>query len=444
MAQLDAGIYSNALARQRSAQDYTNDYIRTAGNAMNMLAARQQMQDAAEQRTQQNALAQLMAGGFDRKAPDAMRRVYQVAPMLAPGVIKGFAEQDKAAADIETQNANAERSRIETQNKAMDNYRSMLAGVRDPQTAVQWIRAGYADPVLGPVLTRYAKPDEAAQRIPQDPAAFQQWLQAQAVGATKFVELNKPQTVVRNTGGSTDVIQTPGLGGPATVVSSVKNTQSPDNAASVGASLANAAATREVAKATRDAANIQTGFKNEQELRKEFENLPEVKSYKKAYPAYASIKDAASRNTPQSDINIVYGVAKLYDPDSVVREGEYGTIANSQAIPEWLKGAAQRLAGGGRLTAETRRQIMTEANGRIQSYQAEHDKARASYEGIATRRGINPANVFQATGDVPGGGQPAPPKPAAGPVKVSTDADYAKLPSGAEYIAPDGSHRRKK
>jgi hypothetical protein len=30
-----------------------------------------------------------------------------------------------------------------------------------------------------------------------------------------------------------------------------------------------------------------------------------------------------------------------------------------------------------------------------------------------------------------------------GAKKISSDADYNALPSGAEFIAPDGSHRRK-
>lgn len=38
-------------------------------------------------------------------------------------------------------------------------------------------------------------------------------------------------------------------------------------------------------------------------------------------------------------------------------------------------------------------------------------------------------------------GKPA--EGAGGPVKINSDADYANLPSGAEFIAPDGSHRRK-
>lgn len=38
---------------------------------------------------------------------------------------------------------------------------------------------------------------------------------------------------------------------------------------------------------------------------------------------------------------------------------------------------------------------------------------------------------------------PAAQAPATGPTQIQTDADYEALPSGAEFIAPDGSHRRK-
>jgi hypothetical protein len=200
----------------------------------------------------------------------------------------------------------------------------------------------------------------------------------------------------------------PGLGGKPQVVNSSTVTQSPDNKATVGASLANAAAQRDMAQATRDAANIQTGFTNEQGLRKEFEGLPEVKTYKQAYPTYAAIKDAVGRNTTQSDINLVYGIAKLYDPNSVVREGEYATVANSPNIPERIKGYAQYLSGGGRLSPEIKKQIMDEATGRIGTFQAEAGKARKSYEGIAKQRGMNPASVFADMGDFVGGATPSP------------------------------------
>ena len=40
-------------------------------------------------------------------------------------------------------------------------------------------------------------------------------------------------------------------------------------------------------------------------------------------------------------------------------------------------------------------------------------------------------------------GGAAPSAPTAGPVKVASDADYNALPSGTEFVAPDGSRRRK-
>lgn len=176
-------------------------------------------------------------------------------------------------------------------------------------------------------------------------------------------------------------------------------TQSPDSVASVGASYANANATRAVAEATRDAAKITARAKDETDLRKEFADLPEVKKYKNAIPAYQAVVKAAQTNNPQADINLIYGLAKLYDPDSVVREGEYDTIANSQSIPEWLKGQAQRLAGGGKLTTETKRQIIEQASIRLQGYQSEVEGARRGYGQIASGRGLDPANVFPPVGE---------------------------------------------
>lgn len=139
--------------------------------------------------------------------------------------------------------------------------------------------------------------------------------------------------------------------------------------------------------------------KIETDLRKEFSDLPQTKKYAQAVPAYRAIADATTRNNKQADINLVYGLAKLYDPESVVREGEYDTIASSQTIPEWLKGAAASLTGtGGRLTPATRAQILTEARGRLSSYETEFNSARAAYERIAQQRGANPQNVVVPIG----------------------------------------------
>ena len=139
-------------------------------------------------------------------------------------------------------------------------------------------------------------------------------------------------------------------------------------------------------------------FENETALRKEFNTLPEVVGYKAAIPAFKAVEDASKRLTPQSDINLIYGIAKLYDPTSVVREGEYATIANSQAIPERIKSLAQQIQGNGKLTPETRAQLMVEARQRIGTLQGEYNGAKSTYEGIANKRQLDTGNVFAPVG----------------------------------------------
>ena len=128
-------------------------------------------------------------------------------------------------------------------------------------------------------------------------------------------------------------------------------------------------------------------------LRKEYEGLPEVKNYKQALPAYKGIEDAVKRNTPMSDINIVYGIAKLYDPNSVVREGEYATVANAPGIPERVKGWVQYAQGGGKLTPEVKKQIMEEATSRMTGFQNEFEGVNTRYSDIANRSGADASLV---------------------------------------------------
>ncbi|MCR6481162.1 hypothetical protein NU688_33740 [Variovorax sp. ZS18.2.2] len=128
-------------------------------------------------------------------------------------------------------------------------------------------------------------------------------------------------------------------------------------------------------------------------IRKEFESLPEVKNYKQALPSFRGIEDAVKRNTPMSDINIVYGIAKLYDPNSVVREGEYSTVANAPGMPERVKGWAQYVAGGGKLTDEVKKQILTEAKSRMGTFDTEYGAARDRYSDIAKRSSADPSLV---------------------------------------------------
>jgi hypothetical protein len=71
-----------------------------------------------------------------------------------------------------------------------------------------------------------------------------QWKKEFALGATKYVEMNKPTYQQRNLGGVMETQALPGLGGAPSVVSSARITQSADNAANNARMAADAAAGR--------------------------------------------------------------------------------------------------------------------------------------------------------------------------------------------------------
>lgn len=132
-------------------------------------------------------------------------------------------------------------------------------------------------------------------------------------------------------------------------------------------------------------------------MRKEIQQLPSYKNLAQAAPIYKAMAETAGRNSKASDLNLVYGLGKIMDPNSVVREGEMVMVKNTASLPDWLQGAIASLNGGAALTPETRQAIMTEAYGRVKGYNDEFQQNMGQYQGIVQRNGINPADVIPAT-----------------------------------------------
>jgi hypothetical protein len=330
--------------------------------------------------------------------------------LMKGGFLEEAGKLSKERRDATSQRVTDDAKAVETAQKRVESWGQTMGWVRQnptPESAVSAVRY---------LVTIGVIPQEMAQaalaNVGNDPQSITQWA-TQGFQAALSAKDQLPKYDTRNLGGTTQTTAIDPVTGQLRVVNSVANTQSPDSVASVGAQYANAQATRDAAAttaaATRDAAAIQRGFESEQGLRKEFEALPEVKKYKQALPSYKGIEDAVKRNTTQSDINIVYGIAKLYDPDSVVREGEYATVASSPNIPERIKGYAQYLAGGGRLTAQVKAEILAEAQSRMRAYETEFVGARTNFESIAKRTNVDPTRVF-----------PSPVSPAIDPTAVGS------------------------
>ncbi|WP_189635622.1 hypothetical protein [Rhizobium grahamii] len=136
------------------------------------------------------------------------------------------------------------------------------------------------------------------------------------------------------------------------------------------------------------------------DLRKEIQGLPTYKSYQQALPSYQSMVDTAKTDSKASDLNLVYGLGKIMDPNSVVREGEMVMVNNTSSLPDWLQGAINSVNGGSRLEPATRKAILTEARSRMTAYRGALDNDISQYRGIIGRKGMNEADVLPVLGDV--------------------------------------------
>lgn len=144
---------------------------------------------------------------------------------------KGLALR-KAEQESETHRSTIAKNNADVVTKTVAQYRDQLANVNDPQSAAQWVSAQYSDPTLKDVVSRMGPMEQAIANIPQEPQAFQQWRQQQALGMTKFTELNKPHVTTQNLGGTERMVATPGLGGTPTVLSETAKTMTPGEIAS--------------------------------------------------------------------------------------------------------------------------------------------------------------------------------------------------------------------
>jgi hypothetical protein len=150
---------------------------------------------------------------------------------------------------------------------------------------------------------------------------------------------------------------------------------------------------REAASKAGAANALPANFDDTSKLRTEISQLPSYKNIAQAAPIYRSMADAAGRNTKAADLNMVYGLGKIMDPGSVVREGEIQMANNAQGWQEKLNGMVAQINGQGGLTPEGRQALMAEAHSRMQSYKMMYDQDAQRYRGIAQRNRANPEDV---------------------------------------------------
>lgn len=173
--------------------------------------------------------------------------------------------------------------------------------------------------------------------------------------------------------------------------------------------------------------------KTEAELRNEFNSNSQVVKYQQARVSYDALKDAATRDTKAADLNMIYALANLFDPGSVVREGEQVLVKNTANLSDALIGQINSLNGGGRLDGTTRANLISEAEGRFGQHQKAYEGLTQNYGDIARRNGVNPSNVFA----VPSAPSVAPaPQPVGLPPLPAPAMQQLGVPAGPQSPAP--------
>lgn len=134
--------------------------------------------------------------------------------------------------------------------------------------------------------------------------------------------------------------------------------------------------------------------RSEATLRNEY--LRETKDYRERVGAYRQI-EALSGGGAVNDRALVIALMKVYDPTSVVREGEQAMMSNAGGVPEWVRNTFNKLLNGESLTPEQRAAMVQSARSLVESQRPSFDAATSEYRRLALESGLNPSSVIVET-----------------------------------------------
>jgi hypothetical protein len=120
----------------------------------------------------------------------------------------------------------------------------------------------------------------------------------------------------------------------------------------------------------------------------------QVKDYREVARRYNAMVGAAKdKENPATDSTLIYGLAKIYDPQGAVQQGDIATIKGKSSIPQSLIGLAQQIDRGGSLTPKQRDDIMATAYGMVNSYSKNVQTDVDTYKSFAKDFGANPNQI---------------------------------------------------
>ena len=308
---------------------------------------------------EKNKLAQIYSGALNPDGTLDRNKLFSAAAAgglgaQIPGLQKTFTEADKAQGEVDKQ-------KFEIATKRYGVLQQTMGALKDrPDLNKDMVvQAGQALVQQGILpLDMYQK---AVQAMPDDPAQLRARLTqglASQLPPEKIFEVFAPKAEKIDNGQQISFRDTNSNSptfGQVTAGAPVQKLQSPDNAASVNASLANASATRAAAatnaQATRDAAQITSNQNTEMKLGDDYR--AQSKNFKETADAYKQISAVLDKATTSAAATLAGATKfmKMIDPGSVVRESELGMALAATGVFDRAANYFNTLQRGKVLTA---------------------------------------------------------------------------------------------
>lgn len=153
-----------------------------------------------------------------------------------------------------------------------------------------------------------------------------------------------------------------------------------------------------VTNVTTNVNNPKETFKDSLSLKKEFDGLPEVKTFKEMRSAWDQISTALSKPSPANDLAAATKYMKVLDPNSVVRESELAMAMQASGAMDRIRNLGQRLVSGQKLTPEQRADFFSSAQALYEASKSRYDVVLQQHQEIAKQYELDPNFIAPQTG----------------------------------------------
>lgn len=134
----------------------------------------------------------------------------------------------------------------------------------------------------------------------------------------------------------------------------------------------------------------------EQKVAEQVRNYEPVKEYVNTAQGYQNVLSAAKGGDKASDINLIDGLVKMFNPGATVRQATFETfMEHSQGLPDNVIGMVKSFYSNGQhLAPETRSELLDQARNRMDAARTTYGQLAASVSDQAKSQGLNPRNVL--------------------------------------------------